>query len=1144
MSRLLFVAAPNGHTAAGQARLRVLVVPQLDGGPLAEYGLDDWPALLATVSFRVRVKTAAGIRTAWSGPQHAPAARSDVWRAFFAGPAGIAAPWSAGEPRRAEVRRQYGTAAAVTGTYRASAGELGANPSAPGRVGERIAAWGRPAAATAVPAPDPGDAQPPWPDFHQAVALLRDHPAVLRDLGLVFELAVDHTALEDGGGGAERWLAVQSRGPLPVPVTSPWSAYDLTPDAFWPAPGAPAATAARHGLLDLSAARIVAPAGPDPAAAAGAPPVWAIATFDVDAAEQGLRDAARSLAENPDRRAALPGLRSAGLQLIRPGRQADYDRRADSAQRRAGAPDEQHLTAEELTLGYRVDIRAGTESRWRSLCRRRVAYTLGRPGEPDLTLGGAARVVDEGHVKPFAAVRQSGALTADEIVLRWNGWSLVLPRPDLTGAAPPGRPADARAALPYDLRWEYAVPGDDPAVDDRLPRLRFGTDYRLRVRIADVTGGGRELDDVAGDEGASHALVYARHDPVRPPTLTGPPPPYGPGGALDRLVLRSDEGLTAEDFVAAEPRYAADLTRTLHRPAVSYEIAEQHGVFDAMHDAASWDLARRALDPAGLPDPAANGVHAHLPVADGGLDEETGDFSVWRDWPDPAPKTVVLQEQTNPAGPRISMRWEPDRLVVRLAKGERAELELSSRIDPDLQEDLVWYQWLAEDHVPFADSLNGRNPVMTPPRVVELVHAVRKPLADPVWSLPAAKVGRAEHATTAQLQPTFTALDTDSTGRIEVTAGWTEPGDGAPVPVAGRVVHAQALDRGAPPEPLIRHEFGDTRHRLVRYTLRAVSRYRHEFHADEPDAAFERVREQAEPVNIRSSARPPAAQILTAGPSLHWRTETRPGAIERVRTGRVRVEVGRPWYRTGEGERLAVIAAVVPPPPGAPGPLESELSRDPVLATAAPVRFPPAAAFAAAAAGPAIVLPAAELGRAVAVVPYAVHPAAGCWFADVSVDDGTYRPFARLAVARYQPDSLDGLFLSPTETTDLVPLLPPRRVTVERAAGGVRVTVTGPGPSQPNPVAITVETGGAAAADLIALGGDGRPDAWRPAGPPVTVPVGATATVALPAGPDRVRLRIRETEPLAAADGAAGPPELTGLTALLDVIEIPADWRP
>ncbi len=78
------------------------------------------------------------------------------------------------------------------------------------------------------------------------------------------------------------------------------------------------------------------------------------------------------------------------------------------------------LAAEDLVLGYRVDIRRG-DNPWHSLCERDAQYkvngvVIGTAGSPN------GYVREEGHVKAFAAVKDAdGALHSDEVVLRWDG---------------------------------------------------------------------------------------------------------------------------------------------------------------------------------------------------------------------------------------------------------------------------------------------------------------------------------------------------------------------------------------------------------------------------------------------------------------------------------------------------------------------------------------------------------------------------------------------------------------------------------------------------------------------------------------------------------------------------------------------------
>ena len=89
------------------------------------------------------------------------------------------------------------------------------------------------------------------------------------------------------------------------------------------------------------------------------------------------------------------------------------------------------------------------------------------------------------------------------------------------------------------------------------------------------------------------------------------------------------------------------------------------------------------------------------------------------------------------------------------------------------------------------------------------------------------------------------------------------------------------------------------------------------------------------------------------------------------------------------------------------------------------------------------------------------NPDRGLWYVDVAVDPrGAFWPFVRLAVARYQPDSVPGAHLSDPVQADFVQLPPERTTTVSRPdATHVRVVVSGTtatgtagAPSRPVPV--------------------------------------------------------------------------------------------
>jgi hypothetical protein len=81
----------------------------------------------------------------------------------------------------------------------------------------------------------------------------------------------------------------------------------------------------------------------------------------------------------------------------------------------------------------------------------------------------------------------------------------------------------------------------------------------------------------------------------------------------------------------------------------------------------------------------------------------------------------------------------------------------------------------------------------------------------------------------------------------------------------------------------------------------------------EPDALFQWIEPQPDPVNILSTARPPRPDIRAVVPSFQWQRTVTATRVESVRSSRLRAEAAAPWYETGEGERLAVVIASTDP---------------------------------------------------------------------------------------------------------------------------------------------------------------------------------------------------------------------------------------
>ena len=246
--------------------------------------------------------------------------------------------------------------------------------------------------------------------------------------------------------------------------------------------------------------------------------------------------------------------------------------------------------------------------------------------------------------------------------------------------------------------------------------------------------------------------------------------------------------------------------------------------------------------------------------------------------------------------------------------------------------------------------------------------------------------------------------------------------------------------------------------------------------------------------------------VLDAVPLLRWEEQAEPDepfAWRQVRRSGVRVWLARPWFSSGDGELLGVLVfdadEWVQAPDGswsrqpkaqqAPDGATSLWAADPIVqhggATSNPT-LPPLLSF------DQLVLDLLETGAAESVDiqpplggevlggrdrgwphapgnPVAVdgavalrdvrgHPvvrvlgyqpeydeASGRWFVDVALQETpALWPFVRLAVARYQPHSIEGCSLSPVALTGWVQPLPTRTLTVSRPdARHVQVTLTG-----------------------------------------------------------------------------------------------------
>jgi hypothetical protein len=1053
---MLWIAVPGG-IAAGSALLRVLIVPKLDGGTLADHGMAQWPP-------QALMETGGTVRVELHGPDEGQVAHHDVVPAIFAQPGlwqrfvtGLVVE-NAMTPRSAEpdggqlvVHATSQDKAAIARTLQtAFSGQvttaLGAR--SPGfMLKARDALLKEPHWLQEAPQPSPASIAAPSEDsagFHRALSMLREHPTVLRALGLIIELRLDARDVAGFAGGTAHVLWPGRSDPLPQ-VVSPRTRFDAE---FLPG-----------STLNVNAGMVTLDRRDEIGSR------WDVAVVDVDVAAQRMREAARALAGRPDEAPMLPALRSGGLRLVLRGRGQEMMERLNRAAARARAVEPVALTADDLILGYRIDVLPGLGTpRWFSLHRRRATYRIHQRLDTggiseDFTVVGSPDEPEEGHIKTNAAILDSTGLHADETVVAWKGWSLAAPRPRLDPGPqppPPSKP-DMNVTMSFD------------AEPRSVPPLRFGRAYTLRARVVDITGGGLELDDPAADRHRTEPVFYLRHEPLASPDVAFPPStnvgPPDPGEWAGHIVVRSDPtarlgiGEYADRF-----GYRLDNTRLLHPPRTTLEIAEQHGVFDLDGDEATvnrrtWEWAKRALvaaDPnvseaPGLPDPAAGGivvVHPR-PGAPLVLQEVWGDLDRW---PDLTSRTLELATR-RPGEEHVE--WVGDRLVVRLAPAEQITVEISTFPREGILDRFA----LHEADLPgiSVDAAGkGRHPMLSPTRTLTLVHAVQRPLRAPETVLSAS---RQQNTTFAVLAPQSPLLDPPSTAQLDITASWDDQVDHTPQQVTDAPVATLTIDPDGPaqPETLFRHEFGDTRHRTVTYTLKAVSRFRQYFRESDDLSDFVQTR-TLDPVVIRSASRPAPPVVLAARPAFLWKEsgslDTPSGVLTRERLGtRVRLALQPPWHTTGVGELLAV---VLRPETDGSDVLDDRLAGfvsqagdDPVYRSLGGLRD--GGPFARHIAGGVSEhrLRVEEAGADLVIKAHEPEydESGQCWLCDVTLaGTGTTSfdyTFVQLAVARYQPNSLNGLWLSDVVKTDMVPLLPDRTLRVTRFADHFEVRLTG-----------------------------------------------------------------------------------------------------
>jgi hypothetical protein len=258
------------------------------------------------------------------------------------------------------------------------------------------------------------------------------------------------------------------------------------------------------------------------------------------------------------------------------------------------------------------------------------------------------------------------------------------------------------------------------------------------------------------------------------------------------------------------------------------------------------------------------------------------------------------------------------------------------------------------------------------------------------------------------------------------------------------------------------HRFNDTKHRWVSYVAVATSRFQEYFL---PGLDFTRSSNRLM-VDVPSSARPIAPDVAYVVPTFGWERQESSNVKSSVRFGNgFRVYLQRPWYSSGEDELLGVLLWTGAPPDSDARetykPFFTQWGNDPIWEAGSLDTVPGMADFSNAAAT-ATQLTLEETSLVVDVAGHEVvfDQERGLWYCDIEFYNATaYAPFVRLALARYQPHSIQGVELSRVVLADYAQLTPDRSTVVSIDPADprrARVFVGGLAPQTPEQSLITV----------------------------------------------------------------------------------------
>ena len=498
------------------------------------------------------------------------------------------------------------------------------------------------------------------------------------------------------------------------------------------------------------------------------------------------------------------------------------------------------LYTTDVIQGYRMDIAyADDPERWYSLHQRKDDYSWYDENNNPHPIDGIDP--DEGFIQLGIAEDPNDPddVFVSETLARWEGWSLSVKKPgfainesdDFDGSDDEKRDfvykskAQEIKKYQFDPDLEFKVNAQSNIVPGTLPKLRFGKNYRVRVRAVDLAGNSVSPDQQSENPSDTirENIKYLRYEPLASPiVLVGNE--LKDGEFLEEIVIRSNFDLSVTEYednhMVNGQKFDDYSQRYLLPPKNSQLMAETHGKFEEAfqnNPVAAQQIYNIITNHEGLyqqeeknkekiyqpseveiiylPDPMAAGVA--LFVAEGYENTHTQDFdarmfSFFRNneiRPNNTDSIDIPNDWYNAKEIRIRLEeggqntnWDSSEKIftIYLPKGIRTKIKFSTfwREDDLKQLSAIWEMVKKGNPGNISEinklAISGQHWMISPSREIELVHAVQQPVDAPVIE---ELIPDRDYGTTFALINTRFDIHGESTEKVEFQAKWTEPYD-------------------------------------------------------------------------------------------------------------------------------------------------------------------------------------------------------------------------------------------------------------------------------------------------------------------------------------------------------------------------------